>query len=215
MTSLALLCVLFLAASCEEIKLVPTPTGDGTVIDLTDETFHRINEGVWLVEFFAPWCGHCKRLAPIWEEVGAALFPQAKVKVAKVDATVATNAARGHVDRGYPTIKRFYPGGSQQYEGPRTKEAIIEFANSPVPAPPSPIDEAKAKILNAIEEIQALAISNTPTAVILLLLGFLSGMLSAFVFFRRTVVVYVDEEKLKQAQAQAAAKKAGNAPAKK
>ena len=38
----------------------------------------------WLLEFYAPWCGHCKQLAPIWEKVASEL--QGKVNVAKVDA---------------------------------------------------------------------------------------------------------------------------------
>lgn len=44
-----------------------------------------------MVEFYAPWCGHCKALAPTWEEVASQL--RGKVKVAKVDATTETVVA--------------------------------------------------------------------------------------------------------------------------
>jgi len=39
----------------------------------------------WFVEVYAPWCGHCKKLAPVWEEVATAL--KGKVKVGKIDGT--------------------------------------------------------------------------------------------------------------------------------
>lgn len=51
-----------------------------------------VSEGVWLLEFYAPWCGHCKRLEPIYEEVATLL--QGDVHVGKVDATLPENQVR-------------------------------------------------------------------------------------------------------------------------
>ena len=45
----------------------------------------------WFVEFYAPWCGHCKKLEPEWNKLASDL--NGYVKVAKVDATVNTNLA--------------------------------------------------------------------------------------------------------------------------
>lgn len=49
-------------------------SGDQVVL-LTPDTFSHAEsgDGVWLVEFFAPWCGHCQRLAPEWKKAAAAL----------------------------------------------------------------------------------------------------------------------------------------------
>jgi len=61
------------------------------VVELTDSNFEELvydSDDMWLVEFFAPWCGHCKNLAPQW--AAAATELKGKVKLGAVDATVHT-----------------------------------------------------------------------------------------------------------------------------
>ena len=84
-----------------------------------------------LVEYYAPWCGHCKNLAPKYEELGALYFNNPeyanKVIVAKVDATA--NDVPVEI-QGFPTIKLF-PAGKKDspvdYAGSRTVEDLISF----------------------------------------------------------------------------------------
>jgi len=83
-----------------------------------------------LIEFYAPWCGHCKALAPKYEEL-AALYGKSefkdKVVIAKVDATA--NDVPDEI-QGFPTIK-LYPAGDKTnavtYSGSRTIEDLIKF----------------------------------------------------------------------------------------
>ncbi|WKX89141.1 hypothetical protein Q1695_008638 [Nippostrongylus brasiliensis] len=68
----------------------------------------------WLVDFFAPWCGHCIQFAPVYEQIAKAL--DGKVKVGKVDCDAWPGVCRGAQIQAYPTI-RFYRGqndGRQQ-----------------------------------------------------------------------------------------------------
>lgn len=89
------------------------------------------SEEMWLVEFFAPWCGHCKNLAPHWSEAASEL--KGKVKLGALDATVHTTTASRYGIQGYPTIKYFAPGkkdssSAVDYAGGRTADAIVNWA---------------------------------------------------------------------------------------
>uniref|UniRef100_A0A7G3AUH1 Protein disulfide-isomerase A6 homolog n=1 Tax=Lutzomyia longipalpis TaxID=7200 RepID=A0A7G3AUH1_LUTLO len=104
------------------------------VIELTDSNFDKLvlnSDDVWLVEFFAPWCGHCKNLAPHWAKAASEL--KGKVKLGALDATVHQQKAQEYGVQGYPTIK-FFPGGkkdrdsARDYDGGRTSSDIVSWA---------------------------------------------------------------------------------------
>jgi len=103
---------------------------------LTDSTFGQEIGGDKnvFVAFTAPWCGHCKKLAPIWEDLANDYARDAAVLIAKVDAEAENSKAttRDQGVTGYPTIK-FFPKGSKEpitYDGARSEAAFIEFLNS-------------------------------------------------------------------------------------
>lgn len=93
---------------------------------LQDMVFNSVKNV--LLEFYAPWCGHCKQLAPILDEVAVSFESDADVMIAKIDAT-ANDIPQGTFDvQGYPTLYfKTASGKISQYEGDRTKEDIIDF----------------------------------------------------------------------------------------
>ncbi|EGG05348.1 uncharacterized protein MELLADRAFT_116816 [Melampsora larici-populina 98AG31] len=101
---------------------------DSEVIDLKAETFTSTVDAapLILVEFMAPWCGHCKALAPFYAEAAIALKPKA-IKLAKVDCTAETTLCSEQGVTGYPTLKLFNKGVVSDYNGPRTTDGIVSY----------------------------------------------------------------------------------------
>lgn len=106
------------------------------VIVLTDADFDRKVYGskdIWMIEFYAPWCGHCKALQPEWDQAAADMKGQ--VKFAKVDATENQQLAQRFQVQGYPTIKYFdygsksSPAEAKEYPGGRTAADLKAFAS--------------------------------------------------------------------------------------
>lgn len=106
-------------------------TNDEPVKIIVGKTFNDIvlnNEKEVLVEFYAPWCGHCKTLAPHFDEAAKRLANNPNIVIAKVDST-ENEVAKVDI-QGFPTLKFWGKDKSQapiDYNGERTADGIIQW----------------------------------------------------------------------------------------
>ncbi|OWZ22289.1 Protein disulfide-isomerase domain [Phytophthora megakarya] len=104
-----------------------------SVVILTDKNFEKEvlqSPDYWLVEFYAPWCGHCKQLEPQYKAAAKKLKKHARLGA--VDATVHQQLAHKYQVKGYPTIKEFGAKKKrpQDYRGGRTTREIVQYVKS-------------------------------------------------------------------------------------
>lgn len=101
------------------------------VIDLTSSNFDRLvlnSDEIWVVEFYAPWCGHCQQLVPEYQKAANAL--KGVVKVGAVNADDDKELGGKYGVRGFPTIKIFGANKNKpdDYNGARTAQGIVDTA---------------------------------------------------------------------------------------
>ncbi|GBO99244.1 Protein disulfide-isomerase A3 [Eumeta japonica] len=107
------------------------------VLELSDSDFSSVIEqhDTALVMFYAPWCGHCKKLKPEYAlAAGILKNDDPPVTLAKVDCTDAGKSTCEKFSvSGYPTLKIFRKGElSQEYNGPRESNGIVKYMRAQV-----------------------------------------------------------------------------------
>lgn len=134
------------AAAAETAPAAAEKT-DSHVKVLTPDNFDQIvldsNKHV-LVKFYAPWCGHCKRMVPAYEELAAKFSEDAEVVIAKIDASEHRDVGGRYGVRGFPTIKLFTKSdksGNLQFSGARDVASMGKFINEKRGTPETQRDE--------------------------------------------------------------------------
>ncbi|GMF80605.1 unnamed protein product [Aspergillus oryzae] len=114
-----------LGASAVASAADATAEAPSDVVSLTGDTFETFvkEHDLVLAEFFAPWCGHCKALAPKYEQAATEL-KEKNIPLVKVDCTEEEALCRDQGVEGYPTLKIFRGlDAVKPYQGARQTEA--------------------------------------------------------------------------------------------
>jgi protein disulfide-isomerase A6 len=131
------------------------------VVELTPANFDSVVDGSKhvFVEFFAPWCGHCKSLAPVWEELADAYAKEGGVVIAKVDADANRDLGTRFGVTGFPTIKFFPKGGDaskpKDFSGGRDLDSLVQYLNTE--------SGARGRVAKAATKVTVLEPSNFDT----------------------------------------------------
>ncbi|KAJ4922594.1 hypothetical protein JOQ06_027851 [Pogonophryne albipinna] len=101
------------------------------VVELNPSNFNKEvlqSDSLWLIEFYAPWCGHCQSLTADWKKAATTL--KGIVKVGAVDADQHKSLGSQFGVKGFPTIKVFGANKNkpEDYQGGRTSQAIVDGA---------------------------------------------------------------------------------------
>ena len=121
-----IICAAFLAS---QVFADSTILLDSTFSTTVHDGEHIIGEKPWFVKFYAPWCGHCKKLAPTWEEYSTA---QDLVNIGSVDCTTEKEICAKYEVKGYPTLL-FFPADPSstdkylKYSGARDVNGFNSF----------------------------------------------------------------------------------------
>jgi len=118
----------------EYVRSERVPKTQGPVTVVVGTTFEDIvedDEKDVMIEFYAPWCGHCKQLEPKYNELGTKLKSEKGVVVAKMDATANDYPREKYEVKGYPAIY-FKPAGKKAhiYEGAREVDDLYKYIKS-------------------------------------------------------------------------------------
>ncbi|KAD1384636.1 hypothetical protein E3N88_42907 [Mikania micrantha] len=132
---------------CHEFKL------NGKVLELDESKFDAAISSFdfVFVDFYAPWCGHCKRLSPELDKAAPMVSGlKTPIVIAKIDADKYSRIASKYEIDGFPTLKIFMNGVPTNYYGPRKADLLVRYLRKFV-APDVTVLESDYSITEFVE----------------------------------------------------------------
>ncbi|KAH7150003.1 hypothetical protein B0J13DRAFT_471789 [Dactylonectria estremocensis] len=102
---------------------------EGVSVPLTPESFEKLvtsTQDPWFIKFYAPWCSHCRAMAPAWEQMAKSVA--GKLNVGEVNCDVESRFCKDIGARAFPTIRFYKAGESSEYKGLRGLGDFVQFA---------------------------------------------------------------------------------------
>jgi len=118
-------------------------------------TFYSLSLFVSSLSFLAPWCGHCKKLAPTLDKMASYLA--GKLAIGKIDCTVEKELCAEQQVRGYPTLKVYRDGDIFDYPGQRDADSMIDFAEK--------MSKPAVKLVHSYQEFETEMHLTSPSSV--------------------------------------------------
>eukprot|EP00920_Eleutheroschizon_duboscqi_P013817 GHVT01032385.1.p2 GENE.GHVT01032385.1~~GHVT01032385.1.p2 ORF type:complete len:231 (-),score=53.03 GHVT01032385.1:628-1320(-) len=186
--------LLLLLLAFPALLRLPACHADGHVRVLTDKTFEHDTQattgsttGDWFIMFSAPWCGHCKAMGPVWEQLATLLA--GRVNVGKVDATQETALSRRFDVQAFPSIILISKGKMFEYSGGRTLEDLKNFAlgdfkdqeGIPIPEEQRLVQRVQEWLADALDQTFGIINHAFPALLLILAIGFLLGLVTMWI----------------------------------
>lgn len=142
------------------VVILTAAAANAQVVELTSSNFDKTvlkSEGIWMVAFIAPWCGHCQKLHPEYEKAAQSLG--GVVNMGRINCDEQKDLAMRYGIQGYPTIKIFNVGEAskknpENYQGARSSPAIVNTLLAKFNALPDPVKklDTPAKVTEFVED---------------------------------------------------------------
>lgn len=151
------------------IALLITLFVTSNAIELTPDNWDEATAGKTIfVKFFAPWCGHCKKMKPDWDKLMDAFADSPTSLVADVDCTTEGKPiCDDNGVKGFPTLKFGDPSALEDYKGGRDYDSLKKFASESLKPMCSPnnIDLCDAEKKAEIEKFQGMSDADLDAAI--------------------------------------------------
>ncbi|GIY71184.1 thioredoxin domain-containing protein 5 homolog [Caerostris extrusa] len=120
---------------------------------LNDGTFQdTVKNGMHFVKFFAPWCGHCQKMAHAWEELAENFQYDKSVTISKIDCTENKKTCDEFEVKGYPTLLWIINGKKvEKYQGARNLDGFKQFITEMKTAHKNKLDNEEGRIADSKE----------------------------------------------------------------